>query len=227
MSETSRRVIETAAAIRVAAARRRGVAVRATLCVALPLLIGYVTGHPEAGAQASFGGLAGVYVPDSPFWYQGRVVAAVGVGLVLMVFLGALAGGQGWFVAAAAAGLAAAIASFLCQAAELPPPRELLLVMAVLAATEIPADLQGALSRALLTVAGAVGAWVISMAPLVLGFRNPEIRTLAAGLASIAGLLDAMGTDAEAAARHSAVLAVRRRSVDAASSWHRPRPRDR
>jgi hypothetical protein len=132
---------------------------------------------------------------------------------VAAVFLGAVAGGQGWVLAAVVAGLVAATASFLCQAAELPPPRELLLVMAVLAATEIPADLEGALGRAGLTAAGAAGAWVISMAPLVLGVRNPEIRTLAAGLASVAALLDAIGTEAEATATHSAVLAVRRATI--------------
>ena len=41
------------------------------------------------GCQASFGGLAGLYVPDSPYRYRARVVAAVGGGLTLAVFLGA------------------------------------------------------------------------------------------------------------------------------------------
>ena len=68
----------TAETVRQSAVRRRGPAVRAMLCLAVPLLIGLLTGHPAEGAQASFGGLAGLYVPDSPYRYQVRVVAAVG-----------------------------------------------------------------------------------------------------------------------------------------------------
>lgn len=55
------------------------------LCLALPLLVGVLTGHPADGAQASFGGLAGLYVPDSPYRYRARVIAGVGAGLTLAV----------------------------------------------------------------------------------------------------------------------------------------------
>ena len=71
----------------------------------------------------------------------------VGAGLVLAVLVGSLAAGHG-AVSALVAGLAAAVASFVCQAAELPPPRELMPVMAVLAATAVPADPGEALIRA-------------------------------------------------------------------------------
>ena len=133
----------TVLALRGAAPQRAGIAVRTMACVALPLAIGVAAGHPQAGAAASFGGLAGLYVPQSPYRYRARVVAAVGAGLAIAVLIGALAGSRTW-VAAVVTGLAAGIASFVCQAAELPPPRELMLIMALLAATAVPAGLDGA-----------------------------------------------------------------------------------
>src|ERR1700733_5622332 len=133
----------TVVALRDAARQRCGIAARTMVCVALPLAIGVAAGHPQSGATASFGGLAGLYVPQSPYRYRARVVAAVGVGLAIAVLIGALAGNSAW-VAAAVTGLVAGIASFICQASELPPPRELMLIMVLLAATAVPAGLAGA-----------------------------------------------------------------------------------
>ena len=110
----------TARAVRQSAELRRGPALRTMLCLALPLLIGVLTGHPAEGAQASFGGLAGLYVPDSPYRYWARVIAVVGAGLTLEVFLGAVTGSHGW-IAALTAGTFAAAASFVCQTVELSP----------------------------------------------------------------------------------------------------------
>jgi uncharacterized membrane protein YccC len=180
-------------------------------CVALPLAIGVAAGHPQSGATASFGGLASLYVPQSPYRYRARVVAAVGAGLTIAVLIGALAGSLTW-VAAVVTALAAGIASFVCQAAELPPPRELMLIMALLAATAVPAGLAGAALRAGLAAAGAAFAWLVTMSPALGRSRRrlPERRAVVAALAAVAGLLDTVGTDQAPAARHAAVESVRR-----------------
>jgi len=199
----------TARAVRLSAERRRGPALRAMLCLALPLLIGFLTGHPADGAQASFGGLAGLYVPDSPYRYRARVILAVGAGLTLAVFLGAVTGSHGG-VAALVAGMFAAAASFICQTVELSPPREIMFVMALLAATAVPGDAAQALHRSALTAAGGVLAWLVSLAPALLGRARPETITIAAALAGVADLVDRIGSDDAPAARHTAVNAMRR-----------------
>ena len=199
----------TAATVRQSAVRRRGPAVRAMLCLAVPLLFGLLTGHPAEGAQASFGGLAGLYVPDSPYRYRPRVVAAVGGGLTLAVFLGAVTGSFGW-VAAVVAGVFAGGASFICQAVELSPPREIMFIMALLAATAIPGDAAQALLRAAVTAAGAGLAWLISMSPALFSRDRPENTMITAALAGIADLVDCIGKGDEAPARHTAVNGVRR-----------------
>jgi uncharacterized membrane protein YccC len=201
----------TVLALRGAAPQRVGIAVRTMVSVALPLAIGVAAGHPQSGAAASFGGLASLYVPQSPYRYRARVVAAVGAGLAIAVLIGALAGSL-TLVAAVVTGLAAGIASFVCQAAELPPPRELMLIMALLAATAVPAGLAGAAQRAGLAAAGAAFAWLVTMSPALSRRRRrlPERRAVNGALAAVAAFLDTVGTDQAPAARHTAVESVRR-----------------
>ncbi len=198
-------------ALRGAAPQRAGIAVRTMVSVALPLAIGVAAGQPQSGAAASFGGLASLYVPQSPYRYRARVVAAVGAGLAIAVLIGALAGS--WTpVAATVTGLVAGIASFVCQAAELPPPRELMLIMALLAATAVPAGLAGAAQRAGLAAAGAAFAWLVTMSPALSRGRRrlPERRAVNGALTAVAAFLDTVGTDQAPAARHAAVESVRR-----------------
>ena len=201
----------TVLALRDAAPQRAGIAVRAMVCVALPLAIGVAAGHPRSGATASFGGLAGLYVPQSPYRYRARVVAAVGAALAIAVLIGSMAGSRTW-VAAVVTGLAAGAASFVCQAAELPPPRELMLIMALLASTAVPAGLAGAAQRAGLAAAGAAFAWLVTMSPALSRRRRrlPERRAVDGALAAVAALLDTVGTGEAPAARHTAVESVRR-----------------
>ena len=154
-------------------------------------LVGLAAGQPADGAAASFGGLAGLSVPQAPYRYRARVVAAVGLGLALAVLFGGLAARHG-LLAALVAGVVSAVASFVCQAAELPPPRELMLVMAVLAATDLAAGPADAVRRAGLAAAGALLAWLITMSPALLGRRRePERRAVAAAVGAVADLLDA------------------------------------
>ena len=201
----------TVLALRDAAPQRAGIAVRAMVCVALPLAIGVAAGHPRSGATASFGGLAGLYVPQSPYRYRARVVAAVGAALAIAVLIGSMAGSRTW-VAAVVTGLAAGAASFVCQAAELPPPRELMLIMTLLASTAVPAGLAGAAQRAGLAAAGAAFAWLVTMSPALSRRRRrlPERRAVDGALAAVAALLDTVGTGEAPAARHTAVESVRR-----------------
>jgi Fusaric acid resistance protein-like len=186
-------------------------------CVALPLAIGVAAGHPRYGATASFGGLAGLYVPQSPYRYRARVVAAVGAGLAIAVLIGSMAGSRTW-VAAMVTGVVAGVASFVCQAVELPPPRELMLIMVLLAATAVPAGLAGAAQRAGLAALGAALAWLITMSPALGRSRRrlPERRAVDGALAAVAALLDAVGTGQAPAARHTAVESVRRARVTVA-----------
>jgi hypothetical protein len=73
-----------------AAARRRRIAAQATLCIATPSIVLAALGHPTSAVIATQGGFAGFYAFDAPRGRRGRVVAAVGSGLVLAMVLGTL-----------------------------------------------------------------------------------------------------------------------------------------
>ncbi|HEV7897732.1 MAG TPA: FUSC family protein [Planosporangium sp.] len=199
----------TVAAVRTAAPSRLRVAVRAMLSMTLPLAIGVAMGHPDWGALASMGGFAGFYGADAPYRYRARLVAGIGFGLTVGVLLGGLASTQGW-LAPLVAGAVAAAMSFACQAAEIPPPREYLIVLATLAATGIPVDAHQALRNAGLTAAGAGIGWLVTMSPVLGRARAPERRAVRTSLEAVAGLLARTGKPDAGAARHQAVTAVRR-----------------
>jgi uncharacterized membrane protein YccC len=213
LSNAARRPVHavriTARAVRTVAPVRLRVAVRAMLSMTLPLAIGVAIGHPDWGALACIGGFAGFYPPDSPYRYRARLVAGVGVGLTVGVLLGGLASSQGW-LAPLVAGAVAVVASLICQAAELPLPREYLIILATLAATGIPVDPHQALRNAGLTAAGAAIGWMVTMSPVLGRARAPERRAVQAALDAVAVLLAQVGRSDAGTARHSAVIAVRR-----------------
>jgi uncharacterized membrane protein YccC len=97
----------------------------------------------------------------------------------------------------------------VCQAAEVPLPREYLIVLATLAATGIPVDPPRALQQAGFTAVGAAIGWLVTMSPVLGRARAPERRAVRAALDAVAALLARTGRSGPRTARHAAVTAVR------------------
>jgi uncharacterized membrane protein YccC len=181
------------------------IGLRAALSVGLPLLAGAATHHTSDGALASIGSFAGFYGPETPYRHRVRLVAGVGLALTVLVPLGSLCAATAW-LSVVLIGLVAATASFVCLALRVPPPREYLIVLGVLAATGIPAGLTGALREAGLVAGGALLGGVITMAPaLGRGRSRPQQRALAQSWDAVGELLRTAGTADAAAARTRAV----------------------
>jgi len=189
------------------------VAARATVSVVLALGIGALLGHPEWGAVASIGSFAGFYAPETPFRYRARIVAMIGCALVLAMLLGTTSAGVP-VLAILVVGVTAGVSSFVCLAFEVPPPREYLIILAVLVATGLPAgSLTAALQRAGLVAVGAALGWLVTMSPALSRSPAPERRAVAAALSADSRLLEAIGSPDVATARHGAVAAVRNARV--------------
>jgi uncharacterized membrane protein YccC len=181
---------------------------RAGLSVGIPLVAGALTHHASYGALASIGSFAGFYGPATPYRHRMRLVAGVGVALTVLVPLGSLCAATAW-LSVVLVGLVAATASFTCLALRVPPPREYLIVLGVLAATGIPTGLTGALREAALVAAGAAIGSLITMAPaLGRGRDRPQQRALAQAWAAVRHVLQTAGTAGAAAARSQAVADV-------------------
>jgi uncharacterized membrane protein YccC len=183
---------------------------RAGLSVGIPLVAGALSHHASDGALASIGSFAGFYGPDAPYRHRLRLVTGVGVALTVVVPLGSLCAATAW-LSVLLIGLVAATASFACLALRVPPPREYLIVLGVLAATGIPAGLTGALREAALVAAGAVIGGVITMAPaLGRGRDRPQQQALAQAWSAVRHVLQTAGTPEARAARRQAVADVAR-----------------
>jgi uncharacterized membrane protein YccC len=184
------------------------IGLHAALSVGIPLLAGAATHHTSDGALASIGSFAGFYGPETPYRHRVRLVAGVGLALTVLVPLGSLCAATAW-LSVVLIGLVAASASFVCLALRVPPPREYLIVLGVLAATGIPAGLAGALREAGLVAGGAVLGGVITMAPALGRDRSrPQQQALAQSWDAVGDLLRTAGTPDAAAARTRAVADV-------------------
>lgn len=187
---------------------RREHAVRATLCLTLPLLAGVLLGDAQAGLFASLGGFAGFSAQQEPYRRRARMLAVLALAYPLAVVLGTLAAPSG-LAASLVPGALAAVAAFGALAFALPPPREYMLVMTCLLVTGLPADPGDALHRGLLAFAGAALAFVIAMAAWWRHPDRPQRRALAQSAATTADLLDAL-PDASGVQRHAAIVASRK-----------------
>jgi uncharacterized membrane protein YccC len=182
---------------------------RATACVLLPLAVLCATGHPQSAAVATQGAFAGFYAFDAPYRRRARVVAGLGVALAAAMLLGTwVAPREGLAVAVGAAFAAASAAT--CLVLRVGPPREYFIVFTFLIAAALPPDPGAGWARAGLVLAGAAGAWLISMAGTLRDARAPERTAVSGALRAVARLLDAVGREGAGAARHRAVLAVQR-----------------
>ena len=184
------------------------IGLRAALSVGIPLLAGVAAGRPSWGALASMGGFAGFYGPDTPYRHRIRLIAGVGLALAIVVPLSSLSASRAW-LSVSLCGVLAGAAAFAGLALRVPPPREYLILLAMLAATGIPAGGVAALRECALVAAGAAIGGLISQAPMLGGRRAvPETRALAQAWDSVHDVLATAGTPAAARSRGRAVAAM-------------------
>jgi uncharacterized membrane protein YccC len=106
-------------------------------------------------------------------------------------------------------GVVAGASAFACLALRAPPPREYLIVLALLAATGIPAGGLAPLRDCALVAAGAVTGGLVSLSPLLLGRAAvPESRALDRAREAVRDVLRTAGAADAARARSRAVAAV-------------------
>ncbi|GHF40281.1 putative membrane protein YccC [Amycolatopsis bartoniae] len=180
------------------------VGVRAGLSVGLPLVAGVLAGHPDWGAVASLGGIAGVYGADSPRRHRMRLVAAVGVTLAVVVPVSSLCAAHPW-LSVAFVGVVAALAGFGCLALRVPPPREYLIILPALVATGVAAE---PLREAALVAAGALVGLLVAAVPVPR--EPPQNRAVRRAWLAVQDVLRTAGTPGAAGTRRRAVADVAR-----------------
>ena len=141
------------------------VALRASLAVAIPLIVLISLGHIDWTAYASFGAMTAIYGRSEPYRLRGRTTAIAGVSLLASI---ALALG----VAVAGAGLPLLVGGLLfvvvcgilvSNTAGLVPGTPIFFVFAFLVCAQLPTPPGEAGVRMLIALGAAVFAWLLSM----------------------------------------------------------------
>lgn len=186
--------------------RRWPFALRAGICMAVPVLVGWAAGDTAAGLMATIGGFTSLYGSGRPYLNRGVYLGVIAACFAAAVALGDWAAHTAW-LAVVSVTVIAMLAAFVCHALAIGPPGAYMFVLACAAGTGAQAT--GHLSAghmAALVAAGGAFAWCVHMAGVLVRPRGPEKAAVAAAAMAVAAYIDSIGTDAsaQAQARHRA-----------------------
>lgn len=134
-----------------------GMLITVALSIGLPVLIATALGHFEAGIAASCGGLASIYLRQTPLSHRLITMALVTFGFSTAYLLVLLAGFSFWAVAVAL-GVVVFWATFICRFYSIPPPGSFFFIMIACIASAMPYEPSRLAEHAGLLLFGCLGA---------------------------------------------------------------------
>ena len=182
-------------------------ALRAAICVAVPILVGWAVGDVAAGLIATIGGFTALYGSGRPYLNRALHLAVIAVSLALSVALGNWAA-EVWWAGVLTVSAIAVAAVLLCNALLVGPPGAYMFVLACAAGIGAAHEDVAPWRIGLLVLAGGAFAWLVHMSGALIRFRGPEKSAVAAAAESVAGFIEAVGSSAEVSARHRAAVAL-------------------
>ncbi|MCW4455662.1 FUSC family protein [Flavobacterium sp. MXW15] len=182
-------------------------ALRAGVCIALPILVGWLVGDTTAGLMAATGGFTALYGSGRPYPTRAAELAVVALGFALAVGIGNWVADTSWAVVPTMAAIAM-VATWLCNALRVGPPGAYMFMLACAAGTAMPAPHIGPAHAGLLVLAAGAFAWLVHMAGALFRPRGPEKAAVAGAAGAVVGYVEATATPAEADARQQAAMAL-------------------
>jgi uncharacterized membrane protein YccC len=187
--------------------QRAPFALRAGLCMAVPVLVGWAVGDIGAGLLATIGAFTSLYGANRPYVHRAGFLAGLAACLALFVALGDWTASIPWLGVLTVC-VVAVIATFVCNALAVGPPGAYMLVLACAAGTGLSGAQVPPWQVGLLVLAGGAFAWLVHMAGALAGFRRPEREAVEAAAQATARYVGAVGSAEEAPARHQAAQAL-------------------
>lgn len=182
--------------------RRWPFALRAGICMAVPVLVGWLAGDTTAGLIATIGGFTSLYGSGRPYLNRGAYLGVVAVCFAVAVALGDWASSAPW-LGVLTVTMIAAVATLVCHALSVGPPGAYMVVLACAAGTGTPATLHLSPGHhAVLVLAGGAFAWLVHMSGALFRPRGPEKAAVAAAAAAVAAYIETPSADT----RHRAAL---------------------
>lgn len=187
-----------------------GRAMGAGLSLAIPILVGVWLGQFHYGLLSTFGAFAYLYGREEPYPRRAITLLFVIISLAVSFGAGSLSAAIAWWCAALVLGLVGAVAVFICEALDVPPPSALFFVFTCALGTSMPsAEPATLLLRAGLILLGGIPAWLIAMSGWLVDPDRPETEAVAGAYRALAAWLAAVGTDLHDGAQHQAAVALR------------------
>ncbi|MFG1488957.1 FUSC family protein [Oceanospirillum sp. HFRX-1_2] len=134
-----------------------GMLLTVSLSVGSPVLLGTLLGNFEAGIAASCGGLASIYLRQTPLSHRLITMALVTFGFSTGYLLVLLAGFS-FFAVAAALAMVVFWATFICRFYDIPPPGSFFFIMVACIASAMPYEPARLAEHAGLLLFGCLGA---------------------------------------------------------------------
>ncbi len=178
--------------------------------MAVPILVGWLLGHPEAGMVAATGGFTALYGGGRPYLSRARELALIALGFATATTVGLAVYPLGSVAVTITLALIAMIATWLGNAFQIGPPGPYMFLLATAAASSGLNQAGDPLTAGLLVLAGGGFAWLLSLIGAVATPRGPERTVVLAAGDAVAAHAQALGTDQQSSARHAAARALHR-----------------
>jgi uncharacterized membrane protein YccC len=181
-------------------------ALRAAICMGVPILTGWLMGNTPAGLMASIGGFTSLYGSGRPYLSRARHLGAIALAFALAVTLGLSVAPSPWLVVIAVASIAM-IATWLSNALQIGPPGAYLFTLACAAGTAMP-NPPPPMEAGMLVLGGGMFAWLVQMGGALFNPRGPERNAVSAAANAVRAYIDALGKPHAGAMRQRAAHAL-------------------
>lgn len=203
-------------------ARRWPFALRAGVCMAVPVLVGWAAGDVAAGLVATIGGFTSLYGSGRPYMNRAMYLGAIAVSLAVVVALGSWAAATLWSGVLVVTIIAMA-AVLICQALNIAPPGAYLPVLACAAGTGVAATHLTPWHLGALVLAGGAFSWAAHMVGVLFQPRGPERSAVSAAGRAVALYIEGPSPEA----RHRAATLLHEAWITLVTFQPvRPRPDD-
>ncbi|MGW0159406.1 FUSC family protein [Mycobacterium sp. NPDC003323] len=159
-------------------------AMRAGICMAVPVLVGWLLGDTGAGLIAIIGGFTSLYGSGRPYRNRAGYLAGVAVCFSVAVALGDWAAAIPWLGLVTITAIAM-VAVLVCHALAVGPPGAFMFVLGCAAGTATVSAHLPPWHIGLLVLAGGAFSWLVHMVGALWDRRGPEARAVAAARAAV------------------------------------------
>lgn len=178
-------------------------ALRAGICMAVPVLVGWLLGDTTAGLIAIIGGFTSLYGSGRPYRNRAGYLAVIALSFSAAVSLGDWAAAIPW-LGLLTITFIAMVAVLVCHALTIGPPGAFMFVLGCAAGTATVATHLPPWHIGLLVLAGGAFSWLVHMVGVLWEPRGPETRAVAAARTAVSRYLDSR----DSVDRHQAARAL-------------------